>query len=273
MSKVPTTLVIIVAGMVLASSDARADDERVMLANGSVFEGQLVENVPSDHVTIKLATGEVRRFEWRDLASSYRERKPAPVVSGWPAANVTTPATAHVVVQSSSSGPVLMKNPGFDMTPLFAGQGLASISMMSDSGAPVPVCYAPCSADVDPRATYYVTGADVSRTRDFPIPEGRSTMRIHPGSRVMSTFGWVTLTAGLTAMLVGALWVPLSFIDYNTARGLSATQYAGIGVLAGGGVLSLLAIPFILAGNTHASINGIDVASGKIHIGPTGLAF
>jgi hypothetical protein len=249
---------------------AHADPERVTLASGAVYEGELVEKVPSDHVTIKLATGEVRRFEWKDLAA-------LPPVTIAPPVPVTTQA-AHVRVESDTAGAVLMRNPGYGTT--FASQeGPGTISVVTSDQNPVPICYAPCSAEVDPRATYYLTGAFISRTRSFPIPEGDTVLHVNPGSSAVASAGGWMLGVGIMAVLFGAIELPISFADVNNdplkpqQQGLNGWQWAGIGTLIAGASLALLSIPFIVGGLTHASVNGISVAHGKVRITPRGLVF
>jgi len=258
----------LLASAALVSVDARADTERVQLADGSVFEGELVEKVPNDHITIKLATGEIRRIEWSAVAP--QAPPPSPFAPFTAPAQAPAPS-AHVSVESDRPGPVLMKDPGYGET-FTNTQGPATLSLLSDQN-PVPVCYAPCAADVDPRATYYVTGAYVSRTRSFAIPSGNSTLHISPGSSVVSALGGWSLGLGILAIVVGGVELPVSFIDANTSAGLNGWQYAGIGTLIAGASLALLAIPLLLAGNTHATINGIDVARDKVRLTPFGLTF
>ncbi len=253
---------------------AHAEPERVQLADGSVYQGELIEKVPSDHVTIKLATGEVRRFEWRELAPA---TEPPPVVVSPPIVPATmAPEIAHVRVEADSSGAVLMRNPGYGTT--FASQqGLAAVSVMTSDQNPVPVCYAPCSAEIDPRATYYVTGAYVSRTRSFPLPSGDSVLHINPGNSTLAAVGGWALGLGIVTILVGAVVLPLSFVNLDSTSpsppGLSGWQWAGIGTLIAGASLSLLSIPFIVGGLSHASVNGISVARGKLRFTPRGLVF
>ena len=52
---------------------ARTLREVVTLVDGSTYQGELVEKVPGDHVTLQLATGEIKRFEWSQLASAIDE--------------------------------------------------------------------------------------------------------------------------------------------------------------------------------------------------------
>src|SRR5688572_11205712 len=60
------TPLLLIAALLLAG-DA---DTLIVLRDGSRFRGELVEEIPNDHLTIKLATGEVKRFAWADIASN-----------------------------------------------------------------------------------------------------------------------------------------------------------------------------------------------------------
>ena len=46
---------------------AAAGERIVRLPNGSIYRGELVELVPDDHITIRLATGAVKRFDWASI--------------------------------------------------------------------------------------------------------------------------------------------------------------------------------------------------------------
>lgn len=50
---------------VVESSDST--DRVVILNNGGVYRGELIELEPGSHLILRLATGATRRFEWRDL--------------------------------------------------------------------------------------------------------------------------------------------------------------------------------------------------------------
>src|SRR4051812_30007389 len=57
------------AGGVAIAAVAHADDGRihVVLVDGSEVQGELVEKVPGDHLTIQLATGEIRTIPWASI--------------------------------------------------------------------------------------------------------------------------------------------------------------------------------------------------------------
>ncbi len=89
-------LLLVTAGVARAQS---AVIEVVVLHDGSTYQGELVEKVVPDHVTIKLATGEVRRFAWADIASTQElggaaagspSPSPSPLAPGLGATHVIT---------------------------------------------------------------------------------------------------------------------------------------------------------------------------------------
>jgi hypothetical protein len=66
--------VCIVLALAASASAREAWVEIVELADGSVYQGTLVERVPSDHVTIELAGGGIRRFEWAEIKEAHEAR-------------------------------------------------------------------------------------------------------------------------------------------------------------------------------------------------------
>lgn len=80
------------------AAPAAATRVHVVLVDGGELQGELVERIPGDHLTLQLATGEIRRIEWAAIASSrdlagpsedapratIAPRPPSDVVRGWP---------------------------------------------------------------------------------------------------------------------------------------------------------------------------------------------
>jgi hypothetical protein len=249
--------------VLLLATPAYADPETVRLADGSVYVGELVEKVPSDHVTIKLATGEVRRFDWATLAVATQPVPPVqPVLTSIAQSKMalatfaptTPPPPAHVEVTSDSPGALLMK---VAIVPFTNTQANATVYVGSTERT-FPVCYAPCSADIDPTAVYFVTGAHVTQTGRFAIPAGDSKLVIQSGSSVVSAVGGWTLGFGVLSGIFGTIATPAAFV--NATGPWNGWQYVGVTTLIAGGVLMLVGIPFIVAGLTHASIGSIPVA-------------
>jgi hypothetical protein len=271
------------AAVCLGGGVAHADPETVHLANGSVYAGELVEKVPGDHVTIKLASGEVRRFEWSELVpktpSMQVQQQPiapiapvtpvqAPLVAPeQPQSAVPTlpPRPAHVRFNADTKGALLVR-----VDTLSVNNG---VQPLYTTDVERPVCYAPCAADADANAHYYVRGAYISTSSRFAIPDGDSVLMARTGSDGASTAGVWMIAVGILSAITGAIATPVAFIDANTANGWNGWQYFGLTTLIAGGGLILLGIPFVVAGRTHVALGDMDVARHKVRWLPNGFQF
>jgi hypothetical protein len=110
--------------------------ENVRTKNGSIYHGEIIEKVMRDHITIKLATDEVKTIEWEDIALA--ETAPTVVT---PRARTTT-----LVVNADDSGAVLER--------------------LNVDGIFTQVCQAPCE-ETSPMGTYRVTGPGLVPTPTF----------------------------------------------------------------------------------------------------------
>jgi hypothetical protein len=86
----------------LAAAAAAQDVQSIKLADGSVVTGEVVEYVAGDHVTVKLADGDTRRIQWRNLASPAH----APRVDAAPSASAAAPAPAPSSGATAPSAPL-----------------------------------------------------------------------------------------------------------------------------------------------------------------------
>jgi len=243
----------LIFALMLAAPLAHADTETVRLADGSVFAGELVEKVPNDHVTIKLATGEVRRFAWSAIVAPSAPlamaaaAQPQVVVQQLPP---LAPRTANVRFVSNSKGTLLMR---VDSIPNLQGWAQTRES---------PVCYAPCTAAVDANATYYVQGYNISPSARFAIPEGSSNVSVRTGSEALTVAGVSLASLGSMSVITGAIATPIAFADSKTS-GINGWEAFGLSALIGGAVFLLVGIPLVVAGHTRVTLGDMDVALGK----------
>ena len=263
------TFMLVVLAALCAPSVALASSETVHLNDGSVYEGELVEKVPNDHVTIKLATGEVRRFEWSALAPEHAAATAAPPVTPGVTGVVAQPPPlpprpAHLRFTSDTKGTLLMR-----VDTVMNNTAVYPSTLETET----PVCYAPCNADVDANARYYVRGAYIERSRSFSIPEGDSKLGARTGSSVTRALGATSLTFGIFSTIAGLIITPVAFATSDTRNGWDAFEQWGVASLVGGGALILLGIPLMVAGVTHVGIGDMDVARGPIRPIPGGFAF
>jgi hypothetical protein len=161
------------------AQEAAPPVETVSLKDGSVYRGELVEKIPGDHLTVKLATGEIKTFAWADLVVDNRQ---APVAGGQ-------------VIEMTSD------RPGTD---LYRYEGApTSYGIILESYQ--RICSAPCRTTVDPTARYFVAGDGVTPSDRFslrPRP-GLIHLRVAAGSASQRGWGWTTATLGSTALVVG----------------------------------------------------------------------
>jgi hypothetical protein len=237
----------------LVAPSAHAETETVHLSDGSVFAGELVEKVPGDHVTIKLASsGEVRRFAWSAIAS-----QPLAVAVGQPQVIVPQlpplpPRSGTVRFVSNNKGTLLMR---VDSIPAFTVNGWGQTRQS-------PVCYAPCTAVIDANATYYVEGYNISASTHFAIPEGSSTVSVRTGAEALTVTGVTLASLGSMSLITGAIATPIAFAD-SKSPGINGWEAFGLSALIGGAAFILIAVPFILAGRTRVTLGDMDVALGK----------
>ncbi|HSQ63836.1 MAG TPA: hypothetical protein VLM85_11505, partial [Polyangiaceae bacterium] len=120
-----------VAALALASAaHAQAAQERVTLVDGTVMQGELVEKVPGDHVTIKLATGEVRTIQWRALAPQAPPPQPQGGLGAQPATAAPQGPTTHIEMDADRPGVALLRITSFGVVNAYTAYGSATGGFM-----------------------------------------------------------------------------------------------------------------------------------------------
>ncbi len=244
----------------LAIATSAFAQERVTLADGTVMQGELVEKVPGDHITIKLATGEIRTIQWGALAPVQQQQQP--MMQGPP--QPPQGPVARVQLDADKPGVTLLKVTGFGIVHAYSAYGSATGGFMNFE----PVCVAPCQANAEQNAMYRVAGDGVTPTSTFglpaPAPDGAVHRHVAAGSAgarvagIWLTVGGITLlvTGGMLAGLGAALNDPTS--PYSDMSGLivSGLVTAGVGV-----VLTAIGIPLIVSSGTNVvNEQGVPIA-------------
>lgn len=248
----------------------------VQLANGGMVRGTIVENLPGDHVTIQLATGETRTFSSAEVqfagpaasapssaaqelvppapGSGLAAPTPRPITPGvgpLPAYGVVAmPPTVHVHVEASVPDLTLQQVTGTGTAVVSTGRSFATV--MVDNFA--PLCTAPC--DVDLPAHAYVLGISqgqgAARRADhnlFTIDHDLSLELEYESREGARIAGWITFIGGALAgagVLLGGIAAKSDdFIDWIIA---------GSTVLVVSEIIGL-ALAFL---NDHADIRVMD---------------
>lgn len=242
--------------MVLASSAALADaDQLVVLHDGSRFRGTLVELVPNDHVTIKLATGEVRRFAWPDIektTETSEQAQPSP----------PPPPPGVFVTLDAPAGAVLQHRTG---TITISGR-MNGAAIWSDA------CETPCNANVSPGA-YRVAGPHYRGSNEFDLPpSGRVRVDARLGSASATLGGAMLGIFGsaliITSIVNGALAIGVA-LSNNTPGNSPAVVFGAVSGIAGGVGLALLIPGIIIVSNNSSNATVTRVARAAL----TGVRF
>lgn len=252
----------LVLAVALPASAQTTPPDAVQLANGGMLRGTIVENLPGDHVTIQLSTGELRTFPSADVqfagpAASMPAQvvvppapRSAPVALAAPMYGPAVP-TVRVHVEADSPDLTLQQVTGTSSAIVSTGRSFATV--MIDSFA--PLCTAPC--DIDLPAHAYILGVSQgqagARRADHNLLTIDHDMSLaleyesREGARIA---GWVTFLVGALAgaglMLVG--------ITSNNGDDFITWLIAGAVVLSVSEIVGL-ALAFL---NDHADIRQLD---------------
>lgn len=237
---------------------AQAPPDVVELRNGGMVRGTLVENIPGDHVTIQIATGELRTFPSSDVLR----------VGPAPAAPVITP----VIVEPGYPSGMAVPQPPLPMVNLrIVGTdeelslhrltGTASVSVWTGRGVGTAaidqfaiVCGAPCEQQL-PAGTYTLgvsQGNGMARRADHSIfhLDHDATLELEYESREgVRIGGWVIFGVATLGYALGATLPLLTS---------STDQFLEI-LLISTGIYLALCIPVIVmvALNDHADVREI----------------
>lgn len=232
---------------------AQTPPDVVELANGGSVRGTVVENIPGDHVTVQLVTGEMRTFAAAEVAR----------VTMGSAAPVMTPVIVPVptppplptgieleVVGEGDEPITLHRLTGTATVSVWTGRGVGTASI----DAFEPICVSPCTTRIDPPATYTLglsMGGGTARRAGHAMwsLDHDMTLGVEYESREgIRIGGWVIFGLGTAAFLTASL-VPLA-IDPGDTEGLL------VGLSVGLGIYVVTLIPFFIMAfmNDHADI-------------------
>jgi hypothetical protein len=182
----------------------------VKLLDGSVYRGTIVEFVPRDHVTLRIATGEVRRFRMADVYYQGDEATQPGRTPNAPQRQTRAPA-ARERAESEDGVPVHVVSNDPDLA-LLVESSQATAGYLTAKGYR-DVCIAPCGA-VLPAGTYHMAlsshgGRPVAVSEPVQI-EGPSTLQTSYESRAGTRAAGIVITAlggatGLVLIIAGEL--------------------------------------------------------------------
>ncbi len=263
----------IVAAAITIAHAAHAQ-ERITLADGTVMQGELVEKVPNDHITIKLATGEVRTIRWSALAPQMQAPPPPQVVVQAQVAPPPPPPQGpmtHVAIDADEPNVTLSRVMGYGYV-----QYGASTGVMANWQT---VCVAPCQASVDSTAMYQITGDGVTPSRTFSLPASPNGaplhLRVHAGSSGARIGAAWLLLGGITFALTGSI-LAVTFAALSSDSNTTGWIVAGLVTTGVGAIMIAAGIPLFLGSGTSVTNDqNMTIAKRRspIRLTPTGFAF
>jgi hypothetical protein len=180
-----------------ATAPAASDSDVLYLRDGGMFRGRATEIVPGSHVTLRLASGETKRFSWVEVD---RVIVAAPSVPPPPSAGARRDDGPPMVgprarVHIASDKPVILyRRP-------------------AGTNAWTQACTSPCGVELPLGDTYYLTGSRIAKSKELKLkarPGGEVELTVDPPSDggmvvggIISYGGFITAYAGLLATLVG----------------------------------------------------------------------
>jgi hypothetical protein len=177
--------------------------DTVLLKNGGMIRGTLIEVLPGDHVTIALPDGSMARIAWPDVERiESRPIEPPPVAPSLPAAPPPlAPATMPM------SGPTVWVHVATPRPVILDRQDPATEQW-------VIACESPCDVALPLNNHYRIAGSGIHASSTFDLegkPGERVTITVHPGSRaaligggVAAGLGAFGFTPGIYLTVIGA---------------------------------------------------------------------
>ncbi len=241
----------VVAAVTMLTSAALAQTApgTVYLKNGGRVSGDLMEVLPGERVSVKLANGQTKVIVWSEVARV--EDKPAVAAAATAAA--PAPDTegqgegdAVIVFRSTKPGATLSQVTGqADATAYVSGAGTVTASSTSWKD----LCQAPCTYTM--KSGYYellMTGVGPGASGKFTLKPGKNFVLGKPGSSGMAFAGFMLFTLGLASAVVGATFLVYDSVGEERSDGVLG---AGIGLLVGGVIATGVGIPLRIVGSSH----------------------
>jgi hypothetical protein len=240
------------SALVFGATDARAQqpaptpvsDDRytVVTTDGSQYRGELVERVSGDHVTVKLATGEIRKIPLAEVKTEWRGVPP-------PAARIPgTPVQVTVIGGAIVGAPLTYHGPDEVAIHLTNASNDGGTLYHESASGWQTVCLIPCTTTIDPKTNYMLHDSEPFR---FPAGSGPLDLVAHSaGRRAMGSWGGALILLGTTALVVASpilFFVPVQSDGPGNSKPLDSivgwTNVAVSGSMIVAGIILLAARP------------------------------
>jgi hypothetical protein len=215
------------------SADSAGVEKDVTLQDGTGYRGQVVEYRVQDHISLRLASGEVKRIPWSQIRHVAEARpdeppppipgsatpepsgsaQPQPVAPIGAAPLIARPVPSHPEVALNETVLVELKadNPEArlfrQVTPGLRPVDGVNGERLGDGWE--EVCVQPCRMRLDPRFRYQVAGTGISGSSFFQLPASGSSVRLDVSTTSIAkrVTGWVLFAPGAGAAVLGILYL------------------------------------------------------------------
>lgn len=275
-----------------------APTDTVTLRDGSIYSGQIVEKVPGDHETLKLATGEIKRFDWAEMA-----RTPVPPQAPLPGGLPPIPSTIQgfeallpgerVLVRLEADNPHAALQQLTGQQAVYEGEGTVGVVDFHRT-----VCKAPCGVEVQrslagQTLTYRVGGDGVAGSDWFTLPRssGPLDLQVKTGSAAGRAWGQVLTWSGIALAVAGGTMLAVGLATQRAAIPPTPEQLAfgctqcgvpgndnaafvdgGLGAILGGVVALAVGIPLWAVNRTSVTTGDGEQLAGSDGPGPASSA-
>jgi hypothetical protein len=244
----------------------------VVLRDGSVVEGDLLELTDGDHVTVKTADGTERRMAWADILSN--TMLPSP---GGP---IVPPAPPPPPWYSGSNGVVIKIQPNNYDEPPNLDQAVGG----NPDGAWQHVCVAPCNIKLDPSGLYRIsdgTSVNVDKygnastspmydSKPFHVSPRSQTLYVDGASQSDRVIGWVFMPTSLAFFIPAGLAFGGAFSDDKSFNNMFRFAF-GLPMALSGAAFFGFGLWYALSKTTVKDDTGQRIARGTVKL-PAGLS-
>ena len=264
-----------------------ADDTSITVwtKDGGIYRGEIVERVPNDHVTIKLATGETKRIAWKDYdrdsttALPTPAPTPTPVVPAAPSppaagADPLAPGAAHVHLEGPEHARLERYLGSASLTTTY-GSGRSSTYSSASVTISSTECYAPCDRSIG-EGRYFVAAEGKRDSLVFDLPSGKHRIEAKLGNPYVFWGGVPVIIIGTGLLLVGAVFIlqtPVDTFEPNSSayHRDNGPRYRGIAISLGGALVVAGGIAMMVKNTNSVRLDGKSVARAKARCAGFGL--
>ena len=237
---------------------AATGEVNVIVSDGAVFRGVLVEKIPGQYVTLKLPTGEFRRILWPSVVR----------IDG----DVSVRPKTHVRFRADHDG--------------------AELEQYLNGGGWVSLCKTPCKGWVTQGTALRVGGPKIQPSEPFKVPPGREQMQIDADAKTKSKRIWgaVLGVGGGGVFLIGSSIFTLGVANDATAtengqareltdRERRNLRITGAVMMGAGAAVGITGLVMLLNSESEAKISKHALpakrraASPGVRLTPAGLVF